>query len=356
MRRERSALIWGLYALAWLLFALVQFSAIRSAISLPFPVLLLSTFYVTAPGAVFGLGVCWISARMNVGESRIRLLLRHAGWAVSYTIAWLVAIYLQMVPSLTWHGSWAHLKTFIGYATFNAIMAYVIIASVTHTLRTFTRLREEETRAARAETLRARAELDALRGKLQPHFLFNTLHGITALVRENPELAEQALLKLGDMLRYVLKLKRDEGPDDVALGDEVAFVDQYLALEKIRLGDRLQVEKSFSDEALSCAVPVFTLQPLVENAVQHAVAPRAHGGLVKISGRIDAGLLVLTVSDEGPGALIDQLDSSPGLGLRTVRQRVQTRFPHSSRVKVNTEPGRGFSVEVRIPAEEASEV
>ena len=120
----------------------------------------------------------------------------------------------------------------------------------------------------RAETLYAQTSLAALQAQLNPHFLFNTLHSLMALVRYDSEKAEKAIEKLAEMLRYSLKDKRDSKNYLVRLADELQFVENYLELEKMRLGERLSVEKDIEKETLDCLIPAFTIQPLVENAIK----------------------------------------------------------------------------------------
>ena len=135
--------------------------------------------------------------------------------------------------------------------------------------------------ASRLETQLAHAQLDALKMQLNPHFLFNTLNSVTVLTRKDPRLAEQALLQFAGMLRYVLSVKRD-ATERVPLEDEMQFVRDYLSLEAQRLGNRLQVDWDVDEATLADPVPPLTLQPLVENAIAHGVAPRVQGGRVSI--------------------------------------------------------------------------
>src|SRR4029079_7792318 len=137
----------------------------------------------------------------------------------------------------------------LGFGLFTGLLIYASVAGAAFGVETSARLRD-------AETLRVRAELAALRAQLNPHFLFNTLHTVLGLVRRDPALAEEALQDLGDVLRYALDVQR--GDDHVALRDELAFVDRYLAIERVRLGDRLRVEREVSDAALDARLPAFT--------------------------------------------------------------------------------------------------
>jgi len=201
---------------------------------------------------------------------------------------------------------------------------------------------------AHIEAQRARAELEALRGRLDPHFLFNTLHSVTVLIHHDPIAAAQAVERLSALLRYVLDA-RQGGREEVLLADEVAFTDAYLALESLRFGARLRVDRDISDSALRQRVPSFVLQSLVENAVKHSIAPRAGGGVVRLGGRVEGTQLVLHVSDDGPGPLAHDDTRGPGVGLDALRQRIAVLYGDTARVDVRALPGEGFGVSVYLP-------
>jgi signal transduction histidine kinase len=212
--------------------------------------------------------------------------------------------------------------------------------------------------AAHAEAARVRAELAAISGKLNPHFLFNTLNSLAALMRKDPAAAEQALLRFAGMMRYVLDTRRGAAPR-VALGDEIDFLRDYLALESLRLGPRLAVEWDLDPATLDDEIPPLTLQPLVENSIVHGIAPHVGGGTVRIqSQRLpqQAGL-VLRVSDNGAGCAWPPGDTSPpaagprpgGVGLSALRRRFELDYGGRARLEVHTAPGAGFRVEILIP-------
>jgi LytS/YehU family sensor histidine kinase len=208
-------------------------------------------------------------------------------------------------------------------------------------------LREEQARLSEVELLRARSELKALRAQVNPHFLFNTLHSVRALIRENPDSAEEALVELGDLLRYALRVQ-DAADDGVLLREEWEFSRAYLALEKLRLGDRLHVEEELSDAALQSVVPAFVLQPLVENAIRHGIAPRERGGTVWIRAELADGALRLQVRDDGPGAN-GFATKGMGLGLDLLRQRLRALYGAAGSVEVASAGAAGFSVTLRFP-------
>lgn len=210
------------------------------------------------------------------------------------------------------------------------------------------RLREQRVLAERAESLRVRAELEALRAQLDPHFLFNTLHTITALVQRDAHGAQSALERFAMLMRYVLDAERARG-DEVPLDEELRFVRSYIALEQLRLGDRLTVVEEIDDEALECALPRLTLQPLVENAIRHGIAPRAQGATLRIAARVDGNTLHLEIADDGEGGEARAVEGS-GVGFSVVRQRLAVRHGDAARVGVTAAPGEGWLVTIDVPA------
>lgn len=229
---------------------------------------------------------------------------------------------------------------------------YGVIAGAAYAARGVLRARDLRLAAERAERLRAQAELAALRAHINPHFLFNTLHAVMELQRQGGPTAEEALERLADLFAYVLRLERHR-VELVALEDDWHFAESYLWLERMRLADRLRVETSFDDEALGCAVPPFTLQPLVENAVRHGIAPKSEGGTVRVSAREADGRLEIEVADDGVGGEPERPDDEPGLGERAVGRRLAARHGSAAHASVDTAPGRGYRVRLSIPAEPA---
>jgi signal transduction histidine kinase len=233
----------------------------------------------------------------------------------------------------------------LGFGVFTGLLVYASVAGIAFALETGARLRLERERSERAEALRARAELAALRAKLNPHFLFNTLHTVMGLLRRDPALAEEALQDLGDVLRYALDVQR--GHEHVTLRDELAIVERYLAIERLRLGDRLRVETEVSPAALERRLPAFTLQPVIENAVRYAVAPRATGGRVRLEADVEDDTLRLVVADDG--AAPTEENGGAGLGLSLVRQRLEAAFGPRATLEAGRGE-RGFVVTLRVPS------
>src|SRR5215472_12008649 len=209
-------------------------------------------------------------------------------------------------------------------------------------------LRDAREAAAQAEALRARAELQLLRSQVQPHFILNVLHALLGMVRRDPARAEAALERLGELLRFGSEVHQ-AGRDWVPLSREWDFVMSYLELERVRLGNRLAVSAAADDGALEVAVPPFALQPLVENAIVHGVAPRAGGGQLEVSARREDGRLRLSVRDDGPGASEEQVTASPRTGLRLLRERLAALYAGRARMRFETPPGGGFGVVLDLP-------
>jgi sensor histidine kinase YesM len=219
------------------------------------------------------------------------------------------------------------------------LMLYGMIAGLAHATTTSRRLREREAAAARAELIALRAQLD-------PHFLFNTLHSIGGLIRQDPAAAEEAVERFGELMRYVLETGRS---GLVALEEELSFVRKYLALESLRLGARLRVSEAIDEECLDCGVPPLLLQPLAENAIRHGVAPKRDGGTLLLVGAIEEDMLHLTVSDDGSGGDSAAIAHANGLGLAITRRQIAAHFGDAARMTVETGPDRGFSVRLFLP-------
>jgi hypothetical protein len=214
-------------------------------------------------------------------------------------------------------------------------------------------LAESRLRTAQAETAATRAELASIQARLNPHFLSNALHSVSALVASDPPAAEEALDRIGDLFRYSLIQSEQHV---VRLDEEWRFVQDYLAIEQMRLGTRLTVELSLERAAGECDVPSFVLQPLVENAIRHGIGPRTGGGTVRVTGRRVNGRVLLEVFDDGAGAKAESVDASTGTGLRTLRQRLSLDDAFRGIVDVETAPERGFRVCVTLDARPRSSV
>jgi signal transduction histidine kinase len=282
------------------------------------------------------------------GFSVPRLLANHGAMALVFAVAVQAASY-----GLIWAvrdqaaAERARAQWFIWQAMFMMMMYWAAAGGFT-AYRAVLRAREQAAAAQEAQALLARTELAALRNRLNPHFLFNTLHSIIALTRKDAPRAEQALLIFSDLLRHVLSTEKS-GSDQVPLAQELDFTRDYLALEALRLGDRLTVRWQLDDNAMACTVPALTVQPLVENSIRHAFDPRVAPGVLSIHTRLDAGTLHVEVRDDGPGSAPEATTRGQGLGLKTVARRLALLFGERATMAIDTRPGAGFAVRLTMP-------
>jgi signal transduction histidine kinase len=256
----------------------------------------------------------------------------------------------QALPKPT--SSAAFVELFMLVALLENLAIYWVILGIYHVLAYSRKYRERELRASQLEARLAQAQLQVLKMQLHPHFLFNTLHAISALMHQDVELADRMLARLADLLRSTLE---NADKQEVSLKEELAFIQPYLEIEQARLGPRLTVQLDIDPRAMDALVPNLILQPLVENAVRHGIAPCAEGGRIEISARPDQGLLRLQVRDNGPGLPERQQGSlKEGVGLANTRARLQQLYGAEHRFEIANGQGQGFTATVTIPLREVT--
>jgi len=211
----------------------------------------------------------------------------------------------------------------------------------------YQRSRERERQASALATELVRTRLEVLRMQLNPHFLFNTLHTITALIHERPEDADRIVARLSELLRVSLE---QTDTLEVPLRQELSFLDRYLEIEQTRFQERLAVERQIESGLDNVLVPSLILQPLVENAIRHGVEPREDAGRVKIAARRLDGMLELKVSDNGPG--LPEAEPAPrreGVGLSNTRSRLSHLYGANHRFELTPASGGGLEARLLIP-------
>ena len=302
----------------------------------------------TIPAALLAVPVVRLCDRLPLGPTPpARLAAVHVGAALVFSALWTGAIVLEIGL-----GDRRAVRDFVStgaaWQLVTATIVYALVAGIAYARNAQRRQMEQQRAAERAETSRLRAELGALRAKLEPHFLFNVLQTLGALVTDRPAQAHSALQHLASLLQRRLEPTPD-GDDDVTLAAELADVRDYGALERLRLGARLQVREVVAPETLELLLPRFTLQPLIENAIRHGISPRAGGGTLTISSARDGDGWTLTVSDDGAGGETARASNGAGIGLSVVRERLRLRFGDRAGVNVEGAPGRGWTVALRLP-------
>jgi hypothetical protein len=292
-----------------------------------------------------------------VGPERRRNLPRHALaaplLAMTHVTVFLFLLrafdpdFLLRYPSL----AVAFKDNFI-YRTLTGSVTYGVVLFVLSAGAALRRMGEDERRAEELRRRLAEAELQALRMQIQPHFLFNTLHSISSLIEEDPKLALAMIARLGEFLRATLERNASQ---TLRLEEEIRFAELYLEIEKVRFGDRMSVSVQVEPEARGLEAPSLILQPLVENAVRHGVAPSL--GLVDLSiaaTRRD-GALEITLSNRSRGRVkaSRKMPAAGGLGLANTRARLERMYGPLASLSCEAEGPGAFAATLRIPATEA---
>lgn len=251
------------------------------------------------------------------------------------------------------------LSTFLLYQ-----LIYAAVVAVVHAQRYYQtsteylrKYREQDLHAARLERQLAEAQLHALRMQLNPHFLFNTLHAVSSLMTQDTRAARRMIVHLGDLLRLALDRA---GESEVTLSEEMDFLRHYLEIEEVRFKDRLAVRIDIEPEALDALVPSLLLQPLVENAIKHGIAPFDRGGTVEIAAHRRQGRLGLFVGDDGPGLAGGgdgqngggnpaSATAQQGIGLANTRERLEQLYGERFTFELIERAGGGLGVHIQIP-------
>jgi signal transduction histidine kinase len=234
------------------------------------------------------------------------------------------------------------------------LLIYWLTVIAGYVIRNLIHLHEREQEAAefalqksRLESSLRQAELETLRTRLNPHFLFNCLQNIAVLTQENPKTANQMLTRLGELLRNAL---RGDARPETSLESEIALTKSYVAVEKVRFGERLSVLFDIAPETQSALVPTFLLQPLIENAILHGLRGISREGAILVRSAVESDTLVLTVTDNGKGLPVPSMsDLETGVGLTSTCERLQGMYPGEHSFTMRTLPEGGTEVQIVLP-------
>ena len=341
---------WGLWGLMGLYMATWDLALYPSA---SVPRLLVLNLLQNGTWGLLGLLLIWLARRKPIESfafSQWRTWGLHLGASVLVAAGGLFAAYLiSRLVDAGQHAAKPAMENFLrdlprfyrAYFHTNLLFMWAVVAAY-HGLRVYRKYQLREIEAARLEARFAEARNQALRMQLQPHFLFNTLNSIAALVHTNPEGADDMISRLGDFLRMSLEATPDQM---VPLWKELAFIQAYLAIEQVRFQGRLRVEVDVPASVQGLRVPSFILQPLVENALKHGLANHPQGGTLWLRASQGADGLQLEVRDDGAGFV----PGPEGVGLGNVRARLGLIYKGRHRLDILSVPGRGSLVALRLP-------
>jgi two-component system sensor histidine kinase AlgZ len=339
----------GIYLLAWIPLAAMLAYLLKNsggfswgeALALSFPMCLVYAFVCLA---------AWYPCRVTPLETSgfPRLAATHLLAALLVSTLWtgMAKVVALGLEHQGFENVDVRLRQHLSLLWITGILLYLLSVTFHYVLLAEQATREAQARALEARILARDAELKALRAQVNPHFLFNCLHSISALTSLDSGRAREMCILLADFLRATLRLG---GKESITLEEELALIRGYLAIEKVRFGARLTMEEDVESETHGVLIPPLLLQPLVENAIRHGIANLPEGGVI----RLGAHLLDHGVSIEVENSFDPESPASlkTGVGLENIRQRLHTRYAGEANIAVKTE-GNRFLVQVKLPGQE----
>jgi two-component system, LytTR family, sensor kinase len=354
-RWMRLALIFGIWTFIGIVFTLQSyFTSFRSEKPTP----LFDSLYVQMTWSyLWALAtplVLWAATRLPIERNNwMRSALLHVPLSIVLS-AFLTALG-HVVLWFYWGWSMGRPFSFERMGRFvianfsEGIGIYLLIALTSYAFSYYRRYRESQVKTILLEAQLSQAQLHALKMQLHPHFLFNTLHSISALLNKDTDSARKMITRLGDFLRLTLD---NSGSQEVTLQQEMEFLSCYLEIERIRFQDRLVTRMDVSQQTLDAKVPNLILQPIVENAIRHGIASRSTPGLIEIGAEQRNGTLRIQVRDNGPGLPTHRTSENlfkKGLGLANTETRLERLYGAAHRFDFSNNPAGGLVVTLEIP-------
>jgi LytS/YehU family sensor histidine kinase len=300
---------------------------------------------------ILSLPAFWLARRFNLGGAhwRLRLALHVVGGAV-FSLLWILVRTFVAEAVAPLRGSEKQFNDVIRYVLvatfFFNVLVYWVVVTVAHAVAYSENLRERERRLLELENRLTSARLTALQMQLNPHFLFNALNGISTLMYRDVDAADTMIVKLAGLLRHALD---QSGRQQVPLREEMAFLDRYLALEQMRFGDRLSVDREIDPSVHDAMVPNLLLQPIVENAIKHGIEPRSEPGRIVIRARPSGeGRLRIEIQDNGRGLSGDRGVGS-GVGTSNCKARLAQLYGKNGVFTLAPAQGGGVLAVVEMP-------
>lgn len=350
-RSVRYGLIWGIWTIVALFFS-TQVYLMNYAEKQPIRygqgfLIQASACYLWALATPL---VLWLSRRFHIDRSNwMRMVPLHLLFSIVLCSAQIAFHFILYMVVMGRGSSITPFRVF-NYVYFNLdrwILFYGLILVLNHAFNYYQSYRKGELKASRLHTQLVQSQLEALKMQVQPHFLFNTLHSISALLSKDTDGARKMITRLGDFLRLTLE---NSGSMEVTLQQEIEFLNGYLEIERIRFQDRLTTDIQVDPEVLDVRVPNLILQPIVENAMRHAVG-NSTSGRVEITAAPRNGVVRIVVKDNGPGIQVDKLEAprGRGLGLANTRARLAGMYGDAASFELTNDPTGGLVVALEIP-------
>lgn len=347
LRRNRNLLFWGLHTFGWSAYLIAQY---MGALLYGKPAAYIKVILAAAASGFL------LSAPLRYAY---RWLWRRRPLVIFPSVliaAWLTALAWRAVINYSYARfveDWMAQEPWYGIFSGALSSTYLLLcwSGLYFGIKYYETLQTEREEALRASALAQEAQVKMLRYQLNPHFLFNTLNAISTLILDNQgRVANQAIGRLSEFLRYTL----DQDPmKKVTLRQELDALNLYLGIEQLRFGDRLRLQFDVDDAAQAAMVPSLILQPLIENALKHAIAPREEGGRLRVEAHTDGRSLKLIVQDDGPGLPVGvNLGEGRGVGFRNTRERLTALYGDQQTLAVRfARPG--LRIEITLPHERA---
>jgi two-component system LytT family sensor kinase len=258
-----------------------------------------------------------------------------------------LALFIPLARAFGWGDDEGDFLRWVYGDGFALILVYATVAGAWYALNYYESYRERLVKTAELESRLSRVQLDSLRARLHPHFLFNSLNALSTLIHKDARAADRMVLELGELLRQTIS---DNAPVEVPLRVEIGFVERYLNVMQIRFGERLRVTIDMPADVQEAQVPNLLMQPLVENAIVHGIGQSANAGEITVRARRDGEVLHLTVMDDGPG--LSSGNSNHGIGLRNTRLLLQQLYRTQQSLQLTERAGGGVVASVQLPFHE----
>jgi two-component sensor histidine kinase len=265
-----------------------------------------------------------------------------AGAVATFAALFVATAAVEFVLIYSLSGSRPPFISYLAVALRQDLVPWIAVAGIVTAIELRRRSVQSTVERERLRAQVAEQRLVALTGQLQPHFLFNTLQGISTLIHRDPNAADEMLSRLSELLRDLL---RHRDSPLISLDEELQYIRTYLDISKVRFSDRLDFTIESEPGAGNAKVPLFILQPLVENALNHGIGSRAAGGSIAVRARTNKGRISLEVEDNGAGLS----DAADGIGLSNTRERLQTMFGSDHVFRIHSNPAGGVTAHIEFP-------